>query len=395
MKHLYFRRDIEPKLRNAVTQFPVLLVTGPRQAGKSTLLRHVLKGFRYVTLDDPARRALAIADPRLFLATHAPPVVIDEIQYAPGLLPFIKMDVDEHRRAHGRFALTGSQTFALMEGVSESLAGRVAILELPPFSWSEIAEIRRRRRFNLRNDHDVLERIVTGFYPESLVHPKLDRDTWFASYINTYLERDVRNLRRVTDLSRFQTFLSLLATRAGGLLNMAEVGKECGITQPTAKDWISILESTYVVHLLKPWHTNIVKRVVKSPKLYFLDTGLLCHLLGIDSAARLAKASERGHIFENMVIMDRYKRTLAGGRRPRIFFYRSGAGVEVDLIELKGTDLHASEIKFTKTVTREMASGLLSLAKDKAFRGGELLSLQEAKIPITDKIVARHWASSI
>ena len=385
MKHKYYHRAIEPLILESLKHFPALLVTGPRQSGKSTLLKELLKTCRYTNLDDPISRALAKKDPRLFLDTNRPPVIIDEIQYAPELLSYVKMEIDQHRDRAGQFILTGSQVFPMMQGVSETLAGRIAIFHLYPFHVDELQEKRRLQSAGLA------EQIVRGFYPELIVNKSIDWNRWFASYIATYLERDVRNIKKIGDLTKFQTFISLLAARAGGLLNLSEISKECGVTQPTAKEWLTILQSTYIVYILQPWHRNITKRVVKTPKLYFVDTGLLCYLLGIDNAGRFLKSAERGNIFENFVVMEAVKRILTVKRRVNIFFYRTAAGVEMDLLLEIGGDIHACEIKFSKTPDMAMASALKYGVKDLFYSTGTVLTLQDAPVPLSEKIISMNW----
>lgn len=250
---MYIHRKIEKLLLEALAQFPVCLLTGARQAGKSTLLQNLLKDHKYVSFDDPMLRKMAKEDPKLFLSTYAPPVIIDEIQYVPEILSYIKMDVDAKRREYGRYVLTGSQTFQIMQVVTESLAGRVAIFNLYPFSFEEI-------NIDVFDDNLVFQTCLKGFYPEFYSNPKIDPSLWHSSYFATYIERDIRNIRAVADLSKFQTFLSLLTTRAGQILNLSAISKECGISQPTCKSWLSILESTYIIYLLKPYHNNRKKK---------------------------------------------------------------------------------------------------------------------------------------
>jgi hypothetical protein len=387
---MYLQRVLEKKLKKAVEQFPALLITGARQAGKSTLLQHAFSDYRFVTLDDPLIRKLANDDPELFLETNPAPVVIDEIQYAPELLTYLKMRIDKNRRAMGQYILTGSQIFQLMKGVSESLAGRIAIFQLYPLSWKEFSSLK-----DPKDDLTCAAQTVQGFYPEFFAQPNVDWNLWYSSYLSTYLERDVRNLKSIVDLGRFQMFLGLLAARSGQLLNLSEVSKECGISQPTAKDWLSILEATYIIYLLKPYHNNRTKRLVKSPKIYFVDTGLLCYLLGIDSQKRLFKAAERGHVFENMVIIEAIKRCSFEGERFQTYFYRTSAGLEVDLLIEKAGALEAFEIKFSKTINKEMAEPLETFVSEHRVKRACLLSLQEKSIALFPQIWAEHWSSVI
>ena len=391
---MYIKRKIQRLLAQALKQFPVVLITGPRQAGKSTLLRHALKKYAYVTLDDPLSRQMARDDPELFLANHPPPVIVDEIQYAPELLPHIKIFVDQNRRKYGQFVLTGSQTFQIMEGVSESLAGRIAIFSLYPFSWQEVVTIPKYKRI-AHQDLATARQMIRGFYPEFFVNPDLDPSLWYSSYLSTYIERDVRNIKNIPDLGRFQTFISLLAARAGQLLNISEVAKECGITQPTAKSWLSILESTYIIYLLKPYHKNRTKRLVKTPKVYFVDTGLLCYLLGLDIPNRLMKAGERGHIFENMVIMDAIKSLSYEKKRADCYFYRTASGVEIDLVIEQSGEYDLYEIKYAKKLSQDMARALVQFKEEHPVRSAQVLSLQKKSYLLAKDVRAEHWTKLI
>lgn len=386
---MYIKRKLEEFLSKALKQFPACLITGPRQAGKSTLLRNFLKSYTYVSLDDPIIASLAKNDPNLFLSTYKAPVIIDEIQYAPELLRYLKILIDQDRHSYGQYVLTGSQVFSLMKGVSESLAGRIAIFELLPLSWEELESTIPETKFN---EKLLAKHIIQGFYPEFYRNPGLDGQLWFGSYVSTYVERDVRNIKSITDLSRFQTFISLLAARAGQLLNISEVSKECGITQPTAKSWLSILESTYLIYLLKPFHNNLTKRLVKSQKLYFVDTGLLCYLTGILNEEQFLRSPNRGHIFENMVIMEYRKQYMLKNNRAQFFFFRTSSGVEVDLVILNGSQIDAYEIKFAKTLSKNMSLSLSLFKKEHSCRFTNVLSLHKDEFPLSHDIKAIHWS---
>lgn len=382
----YIPRSLEEELLAASRSFPVILLTGPRQVGKSTLLGHLFPSHRYISFDDPILRSLARKDPALFLTENPPPLVLDEVQYVPEILSYIKERVDAKRDVYGQYLLTGSQSFSLMEGVSESLAGRIAILELYPFSSQEVAHL-RKGSFLLRTQESMLR----GGYPELWIQSQLSPGRWFGSYVNTYIERDLRNIQRVHDLQRFQTFLQLLSLRAGSLLNLLEVGKECGISHTTAKDWVSLLESTYVIYLLRPFSRNGTKRLVKSPKLYFVDTGLLSYLLGIDSVEHLQKSPFRGHIFENLVVMDVIKQLSFLPSRSRYSFYRTSSGVEVDLIVERGGALFALEIKYSEALSPDMALSIEKFREEYPFQRGAVLSLRPSSVTLSQGVEAIYW----
>lgn len=389
---MYFHRSIEGPLREAIAQFPVCLITGPRQAGKSTLLQNTLKEYRYVSFDDPMMQSLARNDPELFLSRFPSPLIIDEIQYVPGLLPYLKMKVDAHRRTYGQYVLTGSQSFQMMKGVSETLAGRIAIFNLYPLSWKEIAKI---PSFNKEKsgDLELARQIIRGFYPEFFINPTIDCNVWFGSYLSTYIERDVRNVKGIADLARFQTFIGLLAARAGQLLNLSEIAKECGITQPTAKDWLSVLEATYFIYILRSYHKNMTKRLVKTPKLFFVDTGLLCYLLGIDTEERFFKSKERGALFENMIVMEMIKQLSCQKIRSQFYFYRTASGTEVDLLVEKQEKIDAYEIKLSKTLNQKMGKSLEALMEDMPVSTAQVLSLHEDPFPLSKNVEAVHWST--
>lgn len=383
----YLHRLLEKPLKEALEQFPVVLITGPRQAGKSTLLQHCLKGYHYVSLDDPLARNLAESDPALFLNTYETPLILDEIQYAPSLLTYIKIKVDANRRKHGQYVLTGSQIFPLMKGVSESLAGRIAIFQLYPLSWKEIPNK------DVYEERSVAEQILKGFYPEFQVESKLNPKFWHSAYLSTYLERDLRTMRNIHDLGQFQRYLVLLASRAGQLFNLNEIGKECGISQTTAKDWLMLLQATSIVYLLEPYARNLTKRIVKSPKLFFVDTGLLCYLLRIESVEQLIHSPFGGHIFENMVVIEKIKQFAEKGERAPCYFYRTSKGLEVDLLVDYGDHFDAYEIKFSSTPNADMSQPLAEFKKEYPVKKCALLNLRREKHPFSNGIMAEHWSS--
>jgi predicted AAA+ superfamily ATPase len=391
---MYFHRAQAKYLQEAACSFPVILLTGCRQAGKSTLLTHVFPDHAYLTLDDLVLRQQALEDPALFLQMHPGPIIIDEIQYAPDLLIYIKIAVDKNRHQYGQFILTGSQTFSLMAGVSESLAGRVAVMDLYPMHWKEISAIPGNENI-VFDDAAVVRQMIQGFYPEFLVNPDMNANIWFNSYLNTYIERDIRHITYVQDLSTFRLFLGLLAARVGQLVNMSEIAKEAGISQPTVKAWISLLSSTYIIHLLQPYQANISKRLVKMPKLYFVDTGILCHLLGIDSQERFLNSPFRGEIFENMVIMDQLKQASNHAHPHEFFFYRTSNGVEIDLLIQVHGAFHAREIKFSKKPIQKMTRALTEFQSIAPCHSAAVLNLYEMNLPLTSSVWAKHWYESI
>ena len=376
---VYIQRSLEPVIEKAVGEFPVVVLVGPRQSGKTTLLRQ-LYGSRFplVSLEPPDVRAAASYDPRGFLALYPPPVIFDEIQYAPGLLPYIKERVDSDRDRPGQFILTGSQNLLLMQQVTESLAGRSAILKLLPMSEREIQRTPFKplawetgpsptyTTFQGPNSTDpgFWEGILRGAYPEMVSQPRRDARMWQASYVQTYLERDVRNLRNLGDLTLFQTYLRALAARSAQLLNLSELARDVGVSVSTAKDWLSILEASFQVFILRPYFVNIGKRLVKSPKVYFMDSGLLCYLVGLRDGEHAAAGPMGGAIFENLVMAELYKTFTHRGEEPAMYFWRTAGGSEVDLIIDTQEKLIPIEIKLSATPRPEMASSISSLKKD-------------------------------
>lgn len=350
------KRTALREVANASPEYPALMVTGARQVGKTTLLKEAAEaGRRFVSLDTLTIRDLARRDPRAFLLSYPPPVIIDEIQYAPQLLPYIKSMIDEEPEACGRFWLSGSQQFHLMRDVSESLAGRVAVIELGGISQGEelgrvdddifttASAISAQDRFS--DIVEIYSRIHRGGFPALVSGRIKNREMFFRSYVSTYIERDVRDLAKVGDEERFLKFIRAAAARTGQLLNLSELARDVGISMPTAKDWLGILKASNLVYLLQPYYRNVTSRIVKTPKLYFTDTGLCCHLLGWDTPKSLMNGAMAGAMLETFVVGEILKRYWNIGKEPRIYFYRDRVGTEIDLlIEIDGR-LEPVEVK--------------------------------------------------
>jgi len=375
MSKTYIKRSLEPVLKKAVSEFPAVVLTGPRQSGKTTLFQHLFgKSYQYVSLEPPDVRASAIEDPRGFLEIYPPPVIFDEVQYAPDLLPYIKERIDADRDKSGQYLLTGSQNLLLMDRVSESLAGRAAMLRLLPLSqreaegrpmaslpWESKQSSFEASRLSYR---ELWKGFLRGSYPELKANPRRGFNLWHASYVQTYLERDVRTLRQVGDLTQFQNFLRALAARSAQLLNLTDLARDLGVAVNTAKAWLSVLEATYQVTVLRPYFANIGKRLVKTPKVYFTDVGTLCYFAGLKDPAHAASGPMGGAIMETAVLSEIIKTLIHGGIDPQVYFWRTIAGTEVDIVVEAGAKLVAIEVKLSATPRPAMASAIKTFQKD-------------------------------
>lgn len=405
------QRTLEKTIKKAAKTFPAIVVTGPRQSGKTTLLKALTqRTHRFVSLEDPDVRIRAKEDPRRFFELHRPPLVIDEIQYVPELLSYIKTQIDEDR-SPGQWMLTGSQNFVLMQGVSQSLAGRAAILSLLPFSYAEridrtaqsmapsswVRALDPRTMPRVSSDVSLATAILRGGYPELARSETVDRQVWCASYIATYLERDVRNLAHVGDMSAFERFLRLCAIRTGQLLNLSDLARDIGISVPTAKRWISILETGYQISLLPAYYENVGKRFVKRPKLYFTDTALATYLLGIHDPETLLHTPTFGALFETMIVTDVLKRFLHVGAMPSLYYMETHDGFEIDLVVEDARQLFAYEIKSAATITRKHAGSLDRISEPLRSRIARraVISAARESFPLADGIDNVRWQDAL
>lgn len=343
----YIAREIESELLSASKHFPSLLLTGPRRAGKTTLLRKLFHKAQYYLLEDPDIIARLRADPHSFIGEIRTPVILDEIQNVPEILNYVRTQIDRFPFKKGQWLLTGSQEAPLMRRITESMAGRVAIFQLLPLSLLETPKVS----------------LLKGGFPEALAHPSVSQ-TWFRSYIQTYLERDVRAVSSIRDLATFRRFLSLLASRCGQILNRTDLAAPLGVTVPTISEWLNILEVTSQIIVLPPFYENFGKRLIKSPKLYFHDSGLVCHLLGIETEIMLNRSTFLGAIFEGFVASEIIKRQLNSGRSKQLYYFRDQQGLEVDFVVPAGDrKLLFLEAKASRTVFPEMAEPLSRLSR--------------------------------
>jgi predicted AAA+ superfamily ATPase len=363
---MWFLRDISKKIEQSARTFPAVIVTGARQVGKTTLLKKLFPRFHFVSLDLPSNAELAERQPEEFIRRYPPPLIIDEVQYAPGLFRYLKIWIDQNRQCYGQFLLTGSQKFSLMKNISESLAGRCSVLELETLSKNEIDSAQKTSLESL---------MLRGGFPELHQQPKLDAISFYQSYVATYLARDVRALLKVGHLRDFERFLRACALRSGQLLNKTDLARDIGITPPTANDWISVLQASNQITILEPWFTNKTKSLVKSPKLYLSDTGLLCYLLGITSQDELLRSPLLGNIWETFVFSELRKKQIAQKGHWKIWFWRDLRGLEVDFLVHRGGLFELLEAKFTETPDSKQVLPLAKVAANLGHKNVEKIAV--------------------
>jgi uncharacterized protein len=377
-------RDLTQELMQTMRAYPVVTLTGPRQAGKTTLARWCFPSFSYASLEDPQVRDLAASDPRALFARYPEPMIIDEVQRVPGMASSVQVLVDKDRKRKGRFLLTGSHQPGLHEAVSQSLAGRTAILNLMPLSVSEV----------LSHEPDIStdDLLLRGFMPE--VHDEgMDATRYYRNYYKTYVERDLRQLAQIRNLAAFERFMALLAGRVGQVVNLSGLSGETGVSSSTLAEWLSILEASFLVFRLQPFFSNISKRTVKSPKLYFTEVGLASYLLGLETTLQVSRDPLRGHLFENLVVADIMKSRLNRGKDPHLFYLRTEKGFEVDLIVREGRTLKPIEIKSAATFNSSFLAALKRFCEAEAEAADPLLIYDGENYPERNGVKCANYRS--
>ena len=395
---MYIQRALEKRIKEINTQFPALIVTGPRQVGKTTMLKNIAETERkYISLDDPVAREMAKNEPALFLERYFPPVLIDEIQYAPQLLSYIKMHIDEQRQS-GAFWMTGSQMFHMMKNVTESLAGRVAVIQMFGLSQSELmgventpfiggheAMIQRMNRRIPQKLAEVYAKMHRGGMP-AVCTGKAEWEIFYSSYLNTYLQRDIKDLAQVGDEMAFMRFMTACAARTSQMVNYADIAKDVDISAPTAKHWLSILVSSGIIALIQPYFNNVLKRAIKAPNMYFMDTGLCAYLTRWDSAKTLEVSAMSGAFFETYVVSEILKSYYNAGKRPPVYYYRDTDGKEIDLLLEQNGTLYPIEIKKSANPNKDSVRHFPVIEKSNLLRGeGSVVCLYQDVMPINKK----------
>ena len=395
----YISRNLEAVVMQVTKEFPAVLVTGPRQVGKTTMLQKLMEGTnrKYVSLDDLNERSLAKSDPELFLQVHNPPVLIDEIQYAPELFPYIKIYADSHHEP-GAFWITGSQVFQMMRGVQESLAGRIAVLSMTSLAQAELAgasmtpfkidleALTEREKFRIPADvQGIFERIYRGSMPAIVSGRNTNSQIFYSSYLLTYIERDVKLLSDAIDSLKFLRFITATAARCSQMLNVAEIAQDADINQKQAKDWLQILETLGIIFYLHPYSNNLLKRLVKTPKLYFYDTGLVCHLTRWSSPEVLENGAMNGAVLENYVVSEIAKTWLNSGKEPYMYYYRDKGAKEIDIVLEHDGILNPIEIKKTSNPGTELTRVFSLLDRASVPRGKGAVVCMKPKVGVIDR----------
>lgn len=393
---MFHSRTLKNRWLEISKQFPALLLTGPRQVGKTTLLKHLAeKERKYVSFDDPGARLMAKEDPAMFFRRYSPPVLIDEIQYAPNILQYIKMQIDNNRQP-GMFWLTGSQQFLMMKGISETLAGRIGIMNILGFSGSErynsklhttpfvpsLEQLENRQKTKGYNLENIYNDIWTGCFPELIAGDITDWDIFYSSYLRTYLERDVKDLTNVGDEGTFLKFLKACAARTGQMLNLSDLARDVDVSVKTAKNWLSILEASFQVYLLKPYHSNLTKRLVKTPKLYFLDTGLCCYLTQWTSPEALASGAMAGAILETYIFTEILKDWWHQAKDLSIYYYRDKDKVEIDFLITQNQMFYPLEVKKSASPKKNWVDPFKKLSRLGNISSGGVICLCNELLPL-------------
>ncbi|QEH50222.1 ATP-binding protein [Aggregatibacter actinomycetemcomitans] len=398
---MYLSRQIQPLVGRLLKQFPAVLVTGARQVGKSTLLKHIAKDYAYLTLDDPLLLEQAKQEPRLFFLNHAGNVILDEVQYAQELFSLLKLEIDKQQK-NGMFLLSGSQAFELMQNVSETLAGRIAILKLQGLSLREILNVEfylpfipsrdylASREKMLKSPENIWQIIHKGDMPR-LYQQETDWEIYYSSYVSTYIERDVRQLTNITNTTDFTRFMVALASRSGELLNYSNVAQEVGVSNETIKRWTAILQTSGIIYLLQPYSNNHLKRTIKTPKIYFLNTGLMAYLTKWLTPETISKGAKSGQFFESFVVSEIIKSFTNNGIEPPLYFYRNTNHKEIDLIIEYNRTIYPIEIKTTANPNKKMAKSfalLNSLGKESTIGLGVIINQYPNKHYLAENLVA-------
>ena len=398
---MYLSRQIQPLVSRLLKQFPAVLVTGARQVGKSTLLKHIAKDYAYLTFDDPLLLEQAKQEPRLFFLNHAGNVILDEVQYAQELFSLLKLEIDKQQK-NGMFLLSGSQAFELMQNVSETLAGRIAILKLQGLSLREILNVEfylpfipsrdylASREKMLKSPENIWQIIHKGDMPR-LYQQETDWEIYYSSYVSTYIERDVRQLTNITNTTDFTRFMVALASRSGELLNYSNVAQEVGVSNETIKRWTAILQTSGIIYLLQPYSNNHLKRTIKTPKIYFLNTGLMAYLTKWLTPETISKGAKSGQFFESFVVSEIIKSVTNNGSEPPLYFYRNTNQKEIDLIIEYDRTIYPIEIKTTANPNKKMAKSfalLNSLGKESTIGLGVIINQYPNKHYLAENLVA-------